>query len=63
LGNNIHQSPEQSLQPSWVEQDPLEILRTVHLCIEQVAAQLKSTAGLSLRDVRGWRLEVNLSNF
>lgn len=39
---------------SWVEQDPLEILRSVTDCLEEVAKQLKaSNTGASMSQVRG----------
>lgn len=41
-----------SLLHSWVEQDPLEILRLSHACIEGAVGQL-AAKGFSRDDVKG----------
>lgn len=38
-------------QPGWVEQDPLVILDTVHVCIEETIKKMKS-AGLRPSDIQ-----------
>ncbi|KAJ3130537.1 Glycerol kinase [Nowakowskiella sp. JEL0407] len=50
--------PQIHPHPGWTEHDPKVIMNTVYTCIEEVAKDL-SAKGHSIKDLKGWKLNVS----